>query len=80
MPLTKSESTFLSLFDTSKIKNAYWLFRKHGVGLKRWEEFRVNNHLRLNFACSEATLKEALMRIWEAIWKTREETQDILNI
>jgi bifunctional pyridoxal-dependent enzyme with beta-cystathionase and maltose regulon repressor activities len=23
MPLTKSESTFLSLFDTSKIKNAY---------------------------------------------------------
>ena len=59
------ESTFLAWVDVSKLKleNAEKFFEEAGVGISAGAYFGDSNFIRINFACSSATLKEAVLRI-----------------
>jgi cystathionine beta-lyase len=58
-----TEATYLAWIDARAIPDAVRRFEEAGVGLYDGALFGAPGHLRLNFACPRALLKEALARI-----------------
>lgn len=64
-----TEATYLAWINTQDlpVDDAYEFLLKAGVGLSPGAQFGDGNYQRLNFACSQAQLKTALVRIRDAI-------------
>jgi cystathionine beta-lyase len=62
------ESTYLAWFDVSRLelKDPVGHFEKHGVGLSDGTPFDGHQHLRLNFGCPRARLRQGLEMMAEA--------------
>jgi cystathionine beta-lyase len=62
------QSTYLAWFDVSRLelKDPVGHFEKHGVGLSDGTPFDGPQHLRLNFGCPRARLRQGLEMIAEA--------------
>ncbi len=66
------EATYLAWLDVSALNLADPVahFESHGLGLSDGKEFAGPGYLRLNFACTRATLVEACDRITRAVQET----------
>jgi cystathionine beta-lyase len=62
------QSTYLAWFDVSRLelKDPVGHFEKHGVGLSDGTPFDGHQHLRLNFGCPRARLRQGLEMMAEA--------------
>ena len=69
LAMTHVEATYLAWIDVSKLQldRPVQFFEDAGVGLSPGREFGDSNFVRLNFACTTATLLEAIGRIRTAI-------------
>lgn len=69
--MTHVEATYLAWLDISalRLSNAHAFFEQHGVGFSDGAPFGAapNTHVRLNFGCTRATLREALARLARAV-------------
>ncbi|WP_087026058.1 MalY/PatB family protein [Thaumasiovibrio subtropicus] len=67
--MTRLQATYLAWIDASElpVNNPHDFFEQHGVGLSPGLQFGDRRFVRLNFACSEETLTEALDRIQRAV-------------
>jgi len=68
--MTHIEATYLAWLDISALRlpNAHAFFEQHGLGFSDGAPFGAapNTHVRLNFGCTRATLREALARLSRA--------------
>ncbi|MEH6567451.1 MAG: PatB family C-S lyase [Halioglobus sp.] len=64
------EATFLAWINVSELKldNAFEHFLAHGVALSDGSPMGDSDYLRLNFACSRATLEEIIKRMKKALY------------
>lgn len=69
LKLLKQEATYLAWIDASALglENPTAFFEEHGVGFSDGTPFGNKQYIRMNFACHENTLKEALKRVKNAI-------------
>jgi len=69
LTMTHVEATYLAWIDTRDLalKTPTAFFEKAGVGLSNGTDFNGSGFVRLNFGCPEATLKQGLDRIQEAV-------------
>jgi len=68
--MTHIEATYLAWLDISALRlpNAHAFFEQHGLGFSDGAPFGAapNTHVRLNFGCTRAPLREALARLSRA--------------
>ena len=71
LTMTHVEATYLAWIDASKlpVDNPATFFESAGVGLSPGKDFGDSKFVRLNFACTKATLLEAIERMRAAIGK-----------
>ena len=69
MDLHPLDATYLAWIDASglNLNDACSFFEQHGVGFSSGEQFGQPHYLRLNFACTRATLEEAMSRVQKAV-------------
>jgi cystathionine beta-lyase len=62
------EATYLAWIDVSQLEDhSPKFFEQAGLGFSDGQPFADNNHIRLNFGCSRATLQRALEKLRLAI-------------
>lgn len=71
------EATFLAWINVSELKldNAFEHFLAHGVALSDGSPMGDSDYLRLNFACSRATLEEIIKRMKKALYAKQTTTE-----